>query len=1431
PSTITSGGVGYGGSTPSGLGYKVGNIFTISAPVTLKQVQIGYGIGATATNHNLVLYRATLLAGVYSVILTDVFTPVTVARPAGGGWLTIDVPPTELEPGIYFLGVQSTANDNHAVAYDNIYGNTIYLAATGAAGASVSLSPQTGSFGAGAIRMVLDVCTPPTDLNASNITSDGATISWTPGGSETEWTLEYSLTDDFADVLGTVADITPDPTYTFTGLEPSTTYYVRIKSVCGANESDWSDVANFTTMLPTVTVPYSQDFTNPAPEFTFRQNTTDAFVVGSTVGNPVPALYVSNDGGTSYNYANSNGYAVAEVLVNFGDFYTYNLSFDWRCVGEGNGTTTNYDYGKVYLVDPSNNISSNTAPAGALNTANFIASSTWQHFSMDFDASYANTVKKLVFYWRSDVSGNNFEPLAIDNIVIQGFAPPTCMPVTALAASNIEMNSADITWTAVATETAWTVEYSLTSDFATLAGTVNATSIPATLTGLTSGTTYYVRVKAICVAGEDESTWVTTNFTTLPDVCLNGITVGTGTITQSYVPVNSNYGYTYSQTIYLASELTAAGGSANDISKIAYQWNGAGNLTNGDVWTVYIGQTSKTTFSSTTDWVAIGNLQEVYTGTVSLPATAGWMTIELDNSFTWDGTSNIVVAVDENVPNYGSTASWYSTTGSNRTIYYYSDGTNPDPASPPTASGRGTSYPNMKFYFCPPPSCPRPTDLTVSNISATDAQVSWTAGGTETAWAVEYSLTSDFATLEGTVNATSTSITLIDLTPATTYYVRVKAVCGEGDESEYSNIVHFMTPCTSITTIPWSYGFEDLTADNTLNSCWSATNFGSSGKVRTQISDYGSYNRNARTGTSCIYFVYGCNDSITTPNFELTGGSTFNFSFYYVTDGGAGWQSLKATVHDATTGDYLGTIGTPLTNITNTTYTQYEGNFTPSASGTYYFVISCMANSSPWYLTIDDVALIEVVDNDVAALSVTSSVGTEGTDLTTVDFMVDVKNYGSLAQVNVPVKLEVDGAVVSTQSIASIASGTTETATFSGVDVSTLRHTYAIRAFTDLATDQMRANDTTAVFSLYNEGNDPCLDGAKVGTGAVTQPYVPVYAYYTYNYNQTIYLASDITAAGATAGEISNIAYHWDGNGNISGANEWTVYIGQTSKTTFSSNADWIAIGNLQEVYTGTVSLPASAGWMNIELTTPFVWDGTSNIVVAVLENLDEDYSSSYAYWTSTARTSSVLQYYTDTDPIDPANPPTTGFTLYVRDSYPNIRLNICPTFECPAPTAFSASGQSESGATLSWTPGGSETEWIVEYSTSNTFEPLAGTENVNTPTVTLSGLTENTIYYVCIMAVCGTQQSDCLEGSFTTLPTNISNTNGNQISITQNNGQISVSVTENSAIRIIDVAGRVLSNNTAAANSTITFYQPAGLYLIEVRSNSGITAKKLLVK
>ena len=156
PSTITSTGVGYGGGTPSGLGYKVGNVFTISAPVTLKQVQIGYGVGATATDHLLVLYKATLSGSTYSAIATDLFTPITVARPAGGGWLTIDVPPTELEPGSYFLGVQSTANDNHAVSFDTTYGNTIYLAGTGAAGSTLSLISQTGSFGAGAIRMVLD---------------------------------------------------------------------------------------------------------------------------------------------------------------------------------------------------------------------------------------------------------------------------------------------------------------------------------------------------------------------------------------------------------------------------------------------------------------------------------------------------------------------------------------------------------------------------------------------------------------------------------------------------------------------------------------------------------------------------------------------------------------------------------------------------------------------------------------------------------------------------------------------------------------------------------------------------------------------------------------------------------------------------------------------------------------------------------------------------------------------------------------------------------------------------------------------------------------------------------------------------------------------------------------------------------------------------
>ena len=95
------------------------------------------------------------------------------------------------------------------------------------------------------------------------------------------------------------------------------------------------------------------------------------------------------------------------------------------------------------------------------------------------------------------------------------------------------------------------------------------------------------------------------------------------------------------------------------------------------------------------------------------------------------------------------------------------------------------------------PSCFRPKSLAYSSVTAHEATLTWVrhAMGTENAWVLEYSTASDF-TGATSVNVTggTPSRTLTGLDPETQYYVRVKANCGGGDYSVWSEPVNFTTP-------------------------------------------------------------------------------------------------------------------------------------------------------------------------------------------------------------------------------------------------------------------------------------------------------------------------------------------------------------------------------------------------------------------------------------------------------------------------------------------------------------------------------------------------------------------------------------------------------------------------------------------------------------
>ncbi|MDD2984160.1 MAG: GEVED domain-containing protein [Crocinitomicaceae bacterium] len=174
------------------------------------------------------------------------------------------------------------------------------------------------------------------------------------------------------------------------------------------------------------------------------------------------------------------------------------------------------------------------------------------------------------------------------------------------------------------------------------------------------------------------------------------VTIGTGTATNTYFPIYSCYGYNYSQQIYTAAQI----GQAGTINKIRFYYdNGGTPLTTWESWRVLVGHTPKTDFVSNTDWIPVAGLTEVFNGVIT-PVAGNWFDLNFTTPFVYDGTSNFVVAVDENTPSYSCTAAFRSfTSGSNTGIYYYSDSNNPDPASPPSASSRNGNLAQLQVVF------------------------------------------------------------------------------------------------------------------------------------------------------------------------------------------------------------------------------------------------------------------------------------------------------------------------------------------------------------------------------------------------------------------------------------------------------------------------------------------------------------------------------------------------------------------------------------------------------------------------------------------------------------------------------------------------------------------------------------------------------------
>ena len=187
-------------------------------------------------------------------------------------------------------------------------------------------------------------------------------------------------------------------------------------------------------------------------------------------------------------------------------------------------------------------------------------------------------------------------------------------------------------------------------------------------------------VNGAIVSTDAEYTFNVTDDTNLVANFTLGVMIGSGTATSDFLPSYNYYKYSLTEQIYTPAEL----GGAGLITSIAFYNGGATKTRTLDF---YMKATTKNSFSSASDWIAVTAADKVFSGTVTMTAN-DWTTITFSTPFLYDGNSNVVLVTDDNTGEYTSSPHMscrvFNTTG-NQALYVYNDNTNLNPASTSTS--------------------------------------------------------------------------------------------------------------------------------------------------------------------------------------------------------------------------------------------------------------------------------------------------------------------------------------------------------------------------------------------------------------------------------------------------------------------------------------------------------------------------------------------------------------------------------------------------------------------------------------------------------------------------------------------------------------------------------------------------------------------------
>ena len=708
------------------------------------------------------------------------------------------------------------------------------------------------------------LCSKPTNVTATNITTSSATITWNGDANASSYNIEYMLSSETDWTNALTATVVGDTATTLTGLQPSSTYKVRVQVECSDNtQTVWSSVATFQTNCDAITITDSwiEDFEG------YVGNNEQPFQCWATPvtfpgGGPFVYCGYAQSCHSGANSVEMKGYNNAVNMIAMPEFTnplnTLRLTF-WA-------TSTNVSQGILevgVMTDASDTSTFELVGVcgtpGARGGADGVAGNGNLMGPFDFN-NVSATSGRIALRFTAN-GGSSYSQLSwnLDDFTVSFI--PACAEPTGLANVNVVATSADITWNEVSGSSYELVYWENGGSDTTVVSNASLTDGVYTLDNLNPSSSYTWYVRTDCGDGTYAVSFAQVSFST------------------PGLPVTLPYERTFEEDAdeYPVTEFTFQGTGDNQwvIGTATYMPDPNDATATGH--SLYISNDNGVTnnYNTTSTSYAYAILNASFNDPMEYHLTFDYKTMGEGSSYTvYDYLSVYLVDADVAVPteaNPSGTAllsqqynasEWThadyileNVAGTSKQIVFfwkndYSSGTTP-PAAIDNISIEGFA-------------CASPSNPTANEITSSSAMLHWQENGTATAWTVYYRPVGSDTWLEET--ATEDSLELTNLGGNTKYEFYVAADCS-GETSGGSSIASFRTECGNdgISVLPFSEDFQGEPVNGYV-VCWTRSSSDSTG----QHIVYQNVNEDWAWGSHALDFGYtpNCYTQAVLPMFD-----------------------------------------------------------------------------------------------------------------------------------------------------------------------------------------------------------------------------------------------------------------------------------------------------------------------------------------------------------------------------------------------------------------------------------------------------------------------------------------------------------------------------------------------------------------------------------